>query len=272
MELLRRQYRTISLRDLAEGQMPPRSIVVTLDDGYHDNLTEALPLLERFEIPATVFVTSGSIGDDREFWWDEIVRLLVTCEPAPDELILEIKGRTFRWPTSTSGERHTVAKSLVAELKSASRNDLDTAIAALRTWCGGRKVSAVGRRPLRRAELLELAAHSLIEIGSHTRSHIFMASHSEASQRQEVVDGRSDLEQWIGRSMTSFAYPFGLAAAISAESRRAVELGGIRIACTLDGKVATRSSDLLQLSRIFVGDWDEATFSKRIEAHANGWI
>ena len=272
MEVLRRLYRPIPLRDLAEGRMPPRSVVVTLDDGYHDNLTEALPILERFDIPATVFVTSGSIGEDQEFWWDELVRLIVTSDPAPNELILELNGRSSRWPTASEAERHAAAKSVVAELKAASRSDIDVAIGGVRAWCGARQASAVGRRPLRRAELLEMADHPLIEVGSHTRSHIFMAAHSEASQRQEVADGRLDLEQWIGRPVTSFAYPFGVTAAISAESRRAADLAGVKIACTLDGRVATRSCDLLRMPRIFVGEWNESTFSKRIDAFTNGWI
>src|SRR5580693_3291782 len=52
-------------------------VVVTFDDGYVDNLTNALPIAEAKGIPLTVFVTSGALaGDYPGFWWDRLGTLL----------------------------------------------------------------------------------------------------------------------------------------------------------------------------------------------------
>ena len=59
------------------GDVPSAGVVVTFDDGYADNFHNAKPLLERYEIPATVFVTTGYLQDQREFWWDELERILL---------------------------------------------------------------------------------------------------------------------------------------------------------------------------------------------------
>ncbi|HET9531812.1 MAG TPA: polysaccharide deacetylase family protein, partial [Blastocatellia bacterium] len=79
MEILRRHARPISLRELTgalrEGSVPRRSVVVTFDDGYLDNLKNARPLLERYDIPATFFIATGYLGGEREFWWDELERM-----------------------------------------------------------------------------------------------------------------------------------------------------------------------------------------------------
>ena len=47
------------------------AIVITFDDGYVDNLTAALPALKDFQIPATIFVSTGYTGNPY-FWWEAL--------------------------------------------------------------------------------------------------------------------------------------------------------------------------------------------------------
>src|SRR5262249_26471757 len=95
------------------GKVPKRGVVVTFDDGYADNLYGAKPLLERYDIPATVYVTNGHIGHPREFWWDELDRLLLQPRTLPATLELRLNGHTWQWKlgdaaayTSSEYERH----------------------------------------------------------------------------------------------------------------------------------------------------------------------
>ena len=64
----------LSLSELAEfalaGSLPDNAIALTFDDGYEDNLLDALPLLEEFEIPATFFLTTGGLARAAPYWWD----------------------------------------------------------------------------------------------------------------------------------------------------------------------------------------------------------
>src|SRR5262245_16613215 len=99
MDVLRRQGCCIGLSELATrlrtGLLPRRASVVTFDDGYADNLLHAKPLLERYSIPATVFVATGLLGADREYWWDEIERLLLLPGRVPERLRLSVAGDDF---------------------------------------------------------------------------------------------------------------------------------------------------------------------------------
>ena len=101
LEVLQRYGHPIYLRALAkslqDGYVPHRTVVVTFDDGYADDLYNAKPLLERHDIPATVFLTSGCIGSNREFWWDEVDRLLLQPGTLPETLCLRINGRSTQW-------------------------------------------------------------------------------------------------------------------------------------------------------------------------------
>ena len=82
---------------LRNDRLPQRSVVVTFDDGYLDNLRNAKPLLERHGVPATVFVASGFIGRKREFWWDELDRLVLQPGVLPESVQLSVGGMTYQW-------------------------------------------------------------------------------------------------------------------------------------------------------------------------------
>src|ERR671911_253439 len=62
-----------------------------------DNLHEAKPALECHNIPATVFLTTGYIGSNHEFWWDELERVLLQPGIVPKALRLDINGSMYRW-------------------------------------------------------------------------------------------------------------------------------------------------------------------------------
>jgi len=74
MALLHRDYRPLSLGAAVaclaqQCPLPPRAVVVTFDDGYEDTFTRALPVLQRWEIPATVFVTTGYVDGLSSLAW-----------------------------------------------------------------------------------------------------------------------------------------------------------------------------------------------------------
>jgi len=81
------------IANLGAGIVSPRSVVVTLDDGYFDALAHAKPLLGRYDIPATLFTISGFIGASRELWWDELQQLCVDAAPTEfDRLYQKLHG------------------------------------------------------------------------------------------------------------------------------------------------------------------------------------
>ena len=60
-----------------QNKIPPGSVVVTFDDGYLNNFTEALPILEEFKIPATIFLATDYMDSGELFPFDKY-RLLLT--------------------------------------------------------------------------------------------------------------------------------------------------------------------------------------------------
>src|SRR5579862_5072034 len=87
MAYLSRHHRVMPLdrafRSLREGTLPAEdAVAITFDDGYRDNLTNALPTLRRYNLPATIFVATDHIGTGVLTWYDRLVPLLETLDLA----------------------------------------------------------------------------------------------------------------------------------------------------------------------------------------------
>ena len=79
---------------LEKRALPQLAVGITFDDGYIDNLRVAKPILDETAVPATIFLTTGFLGGQQEFWWDELARLtLGRREPA--EGVVVIGGRSI---------------------------------------------------------------------------------------------------------------------------------------------------------------------------------
>src|SRR5947209_14606396 len=101
LQVIRRWGRTIQLGKLDQAlqgvDRRRHMIIVTFDDGYADNLYNAKPLLERYDVPATTLIATGYMGCDREFWWDELERLFLQLGKLSETLCLNVNGSSYQW-------------------------------------------------------------------------------------------------------------------------------------------------------------------------------
>jgi len=237
MEILRRRATVLPLSALgAPGTRPnARSTVVfvTFDDGYADNLHEALPVLQRFDVPATVFVSTDAVLQAREFWWDDLERLAATDE------------YDATW----------------ARLRDLGARERDAVLDALRASAGVDCAPRTDKRPLTPDELALLATDARIAIGAHTASHARLSALTGAGQRHEIEAGRAALQSIIARPVETFAYPFGRAGDYTAETMDLVREAGFTLACSNQAGRVDRSTDRFALPRLYVRNWNGDEFA-----------
>lgn len=195
---------------------------LTCDDGYADNLTHALPVMERHNAPFTVFVTTGMMTGEIDAWWLGLSRLIATRESFDladkrfDCSDRSAKMRTFREIESMI---HANYASLPALKKLIVMNGIDC--------------HALARREgLSREQLRELASHPLVTIGGHTTTHIALAQATPAEAEREVRDNRAFLEGIIQAPIRHFAYPFGNLEACGVRDAKIAAAAGFRSAVT----------------------------------------
>ncbi|HJW31432.1 MAG TPA: polysaccharide deacetylase family protein, partial [Saprospiraceae bacterium] len=149
--------------DWSDAQEP--SVVITFDDGYADNFHEVMPILTDFGVPATFFVSAGAIGSQREFWWDELERLILTPSTIPDRFRLHgFKClRPMEWTTRTSEDRMKLYADMHAMIAKSHEADLcDCIIRELQCWSGLGEKGRKTHRSMDCAELEALAQNPLV--------------------------------------------------------------------------------------------------------------
>lgn len=267
--------------DAAKG--PERSIVVTFDDGYADNL-HALPVLEAHDVPATIFVVSRAVGDPRAFWWDMLTRVFLQAPELPAVLTLVAGGRRLTYDLGAAAQQDAGALARNAEWRADLRrprnarqrvyldiwkqlldlppDEIAAAAARLAEWAGlPAPADPDTDRPVTEAELARLAASPLIEIGGHTRTHADISRLSPAEAADEIGGGRRDLVEMTGQQVRSFAYPYGR---FGPRTISDIRQAGFTCAGWSRSGLATPRRDALALPRVHIPNLTPSEFEKRV--------
>ena len=233
---IKENYRVIRFEDDWLKVSDP-SVVITFDDGYRDNYLNAFPILKKYDVPATFFVSTGNIGGEAEFWWDRLSRicdidiyqyhgLLKKMSPIDREAQLEILESEKR-RTSYTDDEETEMRYMMSE-----------------------------------SELKSLAFSELFEIGVHTVNHASLSNVSGDIQMTEIKDSKAKLEKLLEINLKCFSYPYG---DYNEDTISILKKCGIEKAATVSGGLAG-TSDLMRIPRNVVRDSDFDAFKKWFES------
>ena len=179
-----------------------RAAVITFDDGYEDIYVNALPILEKYGIPATVFVASGNIDTTKEFWWDEIERIIFNSKKETlNEFGMQLK-------LCSTEDREKACFKIHPYIKKMNYKDRDIYLSELAQKQGGAR-NREYCRCMSSEQLRKLSQSSIITIGGHTVTHSCLAFESFEEQEYEIEQSKYFIENIIGKKLEVFSYPFG---------------------------------------------------------------
>ena len=257
---------------LRKGRRSRPVAAVTFDDGYLDNLLAAKPVLDSLDIPATVFVPTGWIGDSRPMWWDRLSHALLTPETLPASLALSVHGQDFAWQQPEVSRKDGIGRRarmrLHREVWSRMRTLPDdesrqAVVDALVATLNTDETAVAGARPLTRDELRALAAGGRFQVGSHSVNHPTLPSLSGEAKAWEIEESARQFEEILGARPAIFAYPYG---DLDDESVGLVREAGYALACSIREDLIWEGDDPYRLPRIAAGNWSAGEFHKRL-----GW-
>ncbi|MEI8371248.1 MAG: polysaccharide deacetylase family protein [Planctomycetota bacterium] len=229
---------------------------ITFDDGWRDNYDVAFPVLRELDIPATIFVTTGKIGNSQPFWQQILGRAFCCAGEDPHgqvaqalRAVLQVESNT---PLTPKYFRHTTNR--WKKLTSSQREELlcDAGCAAL--------LPEQPRCFLSTDEICEMAQAG-ITFGSHTVTHSILPWECHSTIKRELAESRACLENLLGYTINALSYPNGQYSHEVIDIARAT---GYAIACTTAATGFSRRDDRMRIPRVDAGFYGSP--------FAGGWL
>jgi peptidoglycan/xylan/chitin deacetylase (PgdA/CDA1 family) len=263
---------------LEERRLPAEAVAITFDDGYRDNLTHAAPLLDAAAAPATVFLTTGAIGTERPFWWDELARMILLRRP---EIRYDLEVGEIRVTGAIPAMAADEAPDPAWRAWHAARTAREAAYVELwqllQRMRPGERAAAMdalrqsappvpGDRdelPMSPEEVAQIV-RGRVGIGAHTITHPpLTALATQAECRAEIAGSRSRCLDLSGQPVRGFAFPHGDR---DRETMDLVREAGFAWACsTREACVDPGQYDRFDLPRLVAPDVSGRALMKLIE-------
>lgn len=256
----------LAVRALRAGELPARAMSITFDDGYADNVQHAMPVLQRYGLPATVFVATGFLDGGR-MWNDAVIEAVRLCKRP----VLDL--RHVEAPDGAGGcDLGCHALDGWAQRRAA----IDHLLRRLKYLPVARRLQAVedvvrsagARLPddlmMSTAQLREWRDAGL-QVGAHTVHHPILARLDDAEALREMVDSRETLEGLLGQPVTTFAYPNGRPGEdYTSETVDIARRAGFEAAVTTSWAVARSDVDPFEIPRFTPWDRSRWRFGLRL--------
>jgi peptidoglycan/xylan/chitin deacetylase (PgdA/CDA1 family) len=270
-----------------QGKLSKNLAAITFDDGFVDNYTNAAPLLEWFELPATFYLTSGAIRNPKLFWWDELQSIILLTEALPVRLSVILGTEKFEFEfkrdrilrpslsqeilnwsygSPVRNERIELYFKLWERIQPLQHLDQYTIMRALRNWAKVDYIPLGSNAPMQDFHVKKLSSNKLFTLGGHTVNHAMLSAQTELVQSYEIKDCKVDIEEISGKRVNGFAYPYGK---YNACTKTLLQKNGFNYGLTTEEGTVTVDSDVYQLPRLQIKNWSEKEFSYKLREIIN---
>jgi len=273
MSILKQSARVISLKEMAEGirrhRLPARAVALTFDDGFANNFTRAFPILRKFGLPATIFLSTGFIGGWQLFWPERLAyQIMLTTQDS-----ISVSGHTLT--LKNVQDRSRAFAILRDKIKKMHPGKLEETLVNIENMLGvphdPQEPLYHEWLPLQWDQVREMADSGLIEFGGHTHTHSILARLDDKEAEIQIADCRKALQDNLDQSVTSWAYPNGTSQDFEISHRMMLERYGFKIIVTAMPAYISPESDPGELGRWNIGGNHSVMELRSILAKQNRW-
>lgn len=230
-------YDIISLdevhRRLLEQNFSRKFVCFTLDDGYIDNYQNAFPIFKKYNIPFTIYVTTGITEGTAILWWHFLEKIILQ----EDRVDLEINGKDVQLVTESLNQKRRIFSELYWYLRNLPLNLQHSCVLGLMKKYRLSAEELCLNCAMSWDMLKEIAQSPLATIGTHTVNHLALAKLSEEDVKRESLSCREELEQHLQIDANHFCYPYGDKPSASTREFKIIEELGFKTATTTNKEV-----------------------------------
>lgn len=201
VKFLKENFELVSLDELHHHILTKKNnfvVSITFDDGYKDNLTNALPILENFEVPFSVFVVTRFLEGDTFMWWYELWDFI-----DKSKFIIFNKKKLNLNSSSLKINNFFFFLKILINLSLRQQKKF---LKKLRDSNYNIKYNDLC---LNWNDVQFLSSHRLVTIGNHTHSHLRLKILNDNDLFKEIAISKNILEKKIKHPIKYIAYPFG---------------------------------------------------------------
>ncbi len=261
LQYLTEHFNVLSLHEAVQklecGTLPSRAACITFDDGYADNAEIALPILQKYGLPATFFIAAGFIGGGM-MWNDRVIEIIRRA--SGNSLDLSSLGLE-NYDISTLSQRQKSLFSIIEKLKYQPYEERLDQVEKLHALLP----VDLPDNFMMTTQQIQILHRAGMEIGGHTVNHPILARLASRNAYKEIVEGKEILESIIGEPVRYFAYPNGKPNQdYHIEHVAMLKKIGFKAAVSTAWGAASSNSDLFQLPRFTPWDKSSTRFMLRM--------
>lgn len=209
INFLKKRFDIINFAELSERlagrkKLTGRELLITFDDGFSDNYSNAFPILKSENVPATFYISTDYIGAKKTFWFNEIVHSIKTAE----QLSFTLGDEQYNFePTDTNREK--VIQLVLDKLKQVSNQKRLSTIESLYEDLNfNADKTPASELPMTWDNVVEMSENNM-EFGSHSVSHPILSRLDASELEHEIAHSKQHIESMINKPCISIAYPVG---------------------------------------------------------------
>jgi peptidoglycan/xylan/chitin deacetylase (PgdA/CDA1 family) len=263
VRFLSRNYRVVSMADLRrhlESGSPGVVVAITFDDGYLDNYENAFPILQRYGLPATIFLTTGCIDSDEPLWFEQMADAFE--KTSRESVELEI-GTVSRYSLRNAAERLEAHNGTFRLLRALGNTERKRCLAEVLRRLG--VASATRKSSMLSWEHVRRMKSQGIDFGGHTVTHPFLSKLTREELSWEVSECKSRIEDELQAPVHHFAYPNGREEDFSEWNKEVIRQAGYQAAVSTIWGLNYRSTDCMELRRGQPWERDPSLFAFKFD-------
>jgi len=241
-----------------------------------------MPLLEKYNLPATFFIASNYIGTGSKFWWDELEHIILGSSRLPAYLKVNIndqeyefelldieltpeqneKQKQWEWPEPSPNDRCRLYLDIWEKLLPLDCALIRNAMNQIKRWAGYVAIPNTQEVPMQPHQLRMMLSNSLFEAGVHTNTHPALPFHSKEYQQNEVRTCKTYLQTNYQKTVNAIAYPYGR---YDEKTIEAIKEENIKAGFTTNNTIIYNRTDPYKLGRAQVCNWNGAHFDQQLK-------